>query len=400
MTHHDPLRAANLLREIFSNEKANVGFFLGAGCPVSIKIPDGDSGTKPLMPDVAGLTKIISFELAEKKAALAAKLNAYLASQQSEGSNIEVVLSKIRALMDVAGAGTVHGLSLQELTELEKFICNLIADTMSVDLPPGSNGYRDIAAWIQGFERSKAVEIFTTNYDLLIESALEESFLTYFDGFTGSRKPFFDVSAIDRDGLPSHWTKVWKLHGSINWRDAGLGCVCRYTERDLEVNSLIHPSHRKFDQSRRLPYLALLDRLKLFLKNQSSVLIVSGYSFNDDHINEVIANGLETNPTSVVIAMMFGKLEQYPVALKHAATRANLILMGNDKGVVGKRIDIWQADEKEELASLRNAFFSAPNEESWEGGNRECRLGDFKVMGELLRDVSGSFAQVERVIRA
>ncbi|HVW73163.1 MAG TPA: SIR2 family protein [Rhizomicrobium sp.] len=400
---HDPLRAATLLREVLANDRARVGFFLGAGCPVSIRIESAAGGNKPLIPDIAGLSSTTRDALKNQHPLHSAKLETYLNNQKLTDANVEIVLSKIRALIEIVGNGVVHDFSLEELELLEKAICNSIATVVNVDLPDGKNGYRDIAAWIQGFDRTHPVEIFTTNYDLLIESALEEARLTYFDGFTGSKHPFFDVSAIDRDGLPAYWTRLWKLHGSINWRDEKKngGNICRFTERDNDANSLIHPSHRKYDQSRRLPYLALLDRMKAFLRKHSAVLIISGYSFNDAHLNELMADGLESNPTSVIIATMYGKLMPYKAAISLAESKSNLILLGQDHGVVGKRLDTWEVDEDQDHSPLRNAFFRPEAlPEGARSGYRECWLGDFKALGEFIRDVSGSFAQVERAVRS
>lgn len=35
-----------------------VGFLIGAGCPLAVQVPDGEK-TKPLIPDITGLTKLV-----------------------------------------------------------------------------------------------------------------------------------------------------------------------------------------------------------------------------------------------------------------------------------------------------------------------------------------------------
>jgi hypothetical protein len=42
-----------------------------------------------------------------------------------------------------------------------------------------------------------------------------------------------------------------------------------------------------------MPYLAMLDRLRAFLKQPAGVLIIAGFSFGDDHLNEIIVQGLQ-----------------------------------------------------------------------------------------------------------
>ena len=46
--------------------------------------------------------------------------------------------------------------------------------------------------------RDFSKEIFTTNYDLIIEKSLEASQIPYFDGFVGSFEPFFWQESIDQ----------------------------------------------------------------------------------------------------------------------------------------------------------------------------------------------------------
>jgi len=53
--YHCPYRQASLIQQALTPDKMRVAFFLGAGCPTSIRIADG-AGTRPLIPDVSGLT--------------------------------------------------------------------------------------------------------------------------------------------------------------------------------------------------------------------------------------------------------------------------------------------------------------------------------------------------------
>src|SRR5690606_25378948 len=119
-----------------------------------------------------------------------------------------------------------------------------------------------LALWIKNASRAHAVEIFTLNYDLLVEQALERNGVPYFDGFFGVHEAFFDGFAIENEAnlLPTRWARLWKLHGSINWwakESEGAIAVIR-SETKRGYNSLIHPSHLKYDQARQMPYLAML----------------------------------------------------------------------------------------------------------------------------------------------
>ena len=63
-------------------------------------------------------------------------------------------------------------------------------------------------------------EIYTTNYDMLFEMALEANYTPYFDGFTGSYEPFFSPESIEtfprEEDFTSRWIRLWKIHGSLN----------------------------------------------------------------------------------------------------------------------------------------------------------------------------------------
>ena len=118
-----------------------------------------------------------------------------------------------------------------------------------------------------------AVEIFTTNYDLLFEETFERARAPYFDGFTGGREPFFDPVSVARGDLPPRWTRLWKLHGSLGWCPGESDDVIR-TGKSSHTH-LVFPEHLKYDQTQKAPYTALLDRLKAFLSTSDTLLISS-----------------------------------------------------------------------------------------------------------------------------
>ncbi|HEV2173564.1 MAG TPA: SIR2 family protein [Nitrospira sp.] len=295
--------------------------------------------------------------------------------------NVETLLSHIRALRSVCGAGVVRGVTAAQLDAVEKMICDRIAETVNKPLPSTDSPYHGMAAWISGMPRHEAVEVFTTNYDLLIEQALEETRTPFFDGFVGSREPFFDIAAIEDDPLPPRWARLWKIHGSINW-------VLGHDDAVIRSESgggaqLIYPSHLKYEQSRRMPYLAMLDRLKGFLRRPSAVLVAVGYSFGDDHINEVLVQGLQGNSTAMGFGLLFDSLGAYGQALNLAKRRVNLTLLARDRGVIATREDVYAAPDTSRLDGIRRT--TRPDADPL----TEITLGDFAVFAEFLREVIG-----------
>lgn len=244
---------------------------MGAGCPCAVRIP-GENGGKDraLIPDILGLTAQVQNEMKASKdhAEAYEKLSAIFTEDGHASPNIETILNRIRSLREVVGKGTVRGLSLAELQTLDRQICLAIKRSVSCSLPDDKTPYHALARFI-GTQRRPLTELFTTNYDILMEQSLEACRVPYFDGFVGSYKPFFDQRAVEEDHIPQRWTRLWKLHGSINWRfQKAAKTVFRSIENSDGDELLIHPSHQKYDESRRMPYLVMIDRLRSFLRSQ------------------------------------------------------------------------------------------------------------------------------------
>ena len=297
---HCPYRQSTLLQQALAPDKMRVAFLLGAGCPVSIRVQDG-TNTKALIPDIRGLTDVVNDRLSksdEHKASHATLLKRFDGGAPANPT-IEDILSHIRALQDVVREGEIDGLNKAKLTALDVEICQITTHVVGVDLPKKSTPYHQLATWVGGIQRAHPIEIFTPNYDLLVEQALEAHKIPYFDGFVGSKQAFFDLTSMESDKLPPRWGRLWKVHGSVNWWRTPEDQVVRRDKPEVGDRQMIYPSHLKYDQSRRMPYLAMLDRLRDFLARGQGVLVTCGYSFADQHLNEVILHGLRSNPTAI-----------------------------------------------------------------------------------------------------
>lgn len=383
---HCPYRQSVLLQQALSPDKMKIAFLLGAGCPVSIEVMRAGVAAQ-LIPDIKGLTSIVLQRLAAdpiNKESSSAVTNR-LAANGMSNPTIEDFLTHIRSLHEVVGAGSIDGLNKESLGILDETICDITTEVVGVDLPSGETPYHQLAMWVRGIRRTSPIEIFTPNYDLLVEQALEWSKSPYFDGFVGSRNAFFDLTAMETEALPPRWTRLWKLHGSVNWwrikPDGGsLYEVVRSSAKQVGGRQMIYPSHLKYDQSRRLPYLAMLDRLRAFLSDGQSILITCGYSFVDQHLNEVIMHGLRSNPTAMCFGLLYGDRGSYSEAVNRAKQLPNLSLLAADGAVLGAREADWQPAENGhplEGVSVQQATVD---------GAIRCRflLGDFKYFGNFL----------------
>jgi len=408
---HDPVRQLKYLRQTLSQNKKPLGFFLAAGCPLAVNMPAGEF---PLIPDIAGLTKFVSEELQskdEKKKNNYDLLLGELIKTGNKNPNVEDILSFVRGLKQVSvGATDVRGLTETDLTALEKDICEKIVKKTHVALPNRETPYHQLAQWVHLIDRGDSpIECFTTNYDLLTEQAFEETGVAYFDGFVGSKQPFFDLRAIEDSLIPKHWTRLWKVHGSINWYLNSKQEIYRSTEVKPDVSCIIDPSHLKYDQSRKMPYLALIDRLNSFLRQTSAVLITSGYSFRDIHLNDTIVNALKANPTAMVIALLHDTYTyqdedkktapRYERAFSYAKDRFNLSVWTFDEAVIGGQQGKWKVSNTETLddENLADAIVQIVETKKAEGADGkeekithyQLQLGNFAKFGNFLQALIG-----------
>lgn len=172
------------------------------------------------------------------------------------------------------------------------------------------------------------LNIFTTNYDRLIEAGADVAGLRLIDRFVGALSPIFRSSRMDVDmhynppgirGEPRYLEGVarfTKLHGSLDWinvgediRRIGLPFGAKTIQPFLETagfdasysSLMIYPNSAKDRETAEYPYVELFRDFAAALCRPNSTLVTYGYSFGDDHINRVIRDMLTIPSTHLVI---------------------------------------------------------------------------------------------------
>lgn len=164
------------------------------------------------------------------------------------------------------------------------------------------------------------VNIFTTNNDLLSETALGFLNINYNNGFSSGLARTFNPArfsyTFSRKVDPSvekyepleNMVYLYKLHGSISWIESDDNSFFNIKEVDVipnmhaqDKNVLIYPTPLKQNKSLGSPYADLIREFQNKLLLQHGVLIVIGYSFSDEHINNAIYAALASNSTLSVI---------------------------------------------------------------------------------------------------
>jgi len=205
-----PYRGEEIVKDFIDKLNArarHVVFFLGAGASCAGNLPSS-----------AALKTQIAAALPQGSRALFNTLGT--------GRNLEEILTRLRIIHE-AVSGTpqaIDGLTAQQARDLDQEICRATATiltTTAVDL----SHHEKFGRWLGLSQYDRPVEIATTNYDLLIERGLERVGTPYFDGFVGTFHGEFRGDLVDDETaqkdirLPSRWVRVWKLHGSVSWKN-------------------------------------------------------------------------------------------------------------------------------------------------------------------------------------
>ena len=254
------------------------------------------------------------------------------------------------------------------------------------------NFYINFAKWLNRVHNSHypAVELFTTNYDIFLELAMDLEQIPYTDGFLGAYRPFFRDRLIfindeeNFENIPRSWFRYWKLHGSINWRrktQDGKTQIFRTNNlQDIEdsVDCLIQPSYFKLAETRLTPFDMLIDRFRRFLLSGERSLFIIGYGFGDEHLNEILIQGIKENPNLAITIFDYGKNDEISEKVKNYALEYhNIMVIGPDSYIWGRKSYIWSELEKKDE---KRAYFD-------EEKPQICRLGIFSIFTHYLKSL-------------
>jgi hypothetical protein len=183
----------------------------------------------------------------------------------------------------------------------------------------------------------RRANIFTTNYDLVFENSFDELGIYYINGFHGFNERAFRPEVYDFDMYyPGNTTegkvrrvekvlRYFKLHGSLNWvreeqeanniyglKEYPIKIIRNESkkdvkERELDVGDIIiYPTSYKKGYTLDFPYSELFRQFSTAITHPQSVLFCIGYSFFDEHINDIIFQALSIPSFSLVIIDLNG----------------------------------------------------------------------------------------------
>lgn len=342
--------------------------FLGAGASTACGLPT-----------VADLEQEVTRDLRTNRSAL---------RKQLKGRNLEQALSRVRRIASLldGGAGEVDGLNAKAASALDEAICHSVVKHLAIDGADLIPVLR-FAQWAAHADYDTPLELFTVNYDLLLETALERLAVPYFDGFTGSLAARFRTDLVEaspddpRAWLPPFVVRLWKLHGSVNWEweDGGKEVTRHGQAVPSGRPAAIYPSDTKYDESRRVPFVVLQDRFRRSLETPETLVLISGYSWADEHLNEMLFDSAKRRPRTELVACSYGSLPD--VLAARAQELPNVQAITDEEAVIGGIRDEWEPPD-DDIPGV------------WEGG--KCLLGDFRHLSGVLARSSPRHGDTER----
>jgi hypothetical protein len=234
---------------------------------------------------------------------------------------IRVIKQGLFELCDIENLSNASWLSAEEITNLskskshyhEKFTKKILQRPLNL----------------------KRANVFTTNYDLAFEYAFDKLGVNFISGFSGFQKRTFKPEAFEYDlffpgsttqGRVQRIEKVlryYKIHGSLTWvkENPSENNVYGISEVPIEIvrakkdyeNIMIYPTTAKKSFTLDFPYSELFRQFAASISQSQSVLITYGYSFSDEHINDIIYQALTIPSFTLIIVDFIGTNEKDPL---------------------------------------------------------------------------------------
>jgi SIR2-like domain len=219
-------------------------------------------------------------------------------------------------------------------TELSKFLSSLLSTEIGIATGKDEDAKKKARNYLQSFLLSFAsrsasrerLQIFTTNYDRLVEHGCDISGLRVIDRFVGALNPVFRASRIEVDvhynppgirGEPRFMEgvlRLTKLHGSLDWhfdKDTrrivrkGIPFGAAATHSDVAKQPvdtvMIYPNPAKDVETTQYPYAELFRDFAAAVCRPNAVVVTYGYGFGDDHVNRVLLDMLTIPSTHLVV---------------------------------------------------------------------------------------------------
>ena len=320
---------SRFLGQVLTSE--NLVVLTGLGTSRAVQGADGNSPA----PTMADLWELVRLNVGEEFHRIVQALH-----HPAGDENIEALLSRAQMAQSLDPSENIAAF----IARAEETVCTACR---FVDAGTNLTTHRTFLQKVaRRSTRQPRAKIFTTNYDLCFERAADLANFIVVDGFSHAVPQVFDgdwfaydfVRRIQDKETPDYLPNVvhlYKLHGSIDWEEAGN--IVRKRDGTSRPR-IIYPRESKFASSFDPPFLELMSRFQIALRQPNTGLLIVGFGFNDAHITHPLLSSLRSN-----------------VSLKALIVDPNLQVSCDSKAVLGDLRDLIRAGDFR-LAMLAATF--------------------------------------------
>jgi len=272
----------------------------GAGTSLDLNLVEGTQVDPRIAPTMADLWKAIRRRIENRELGLFQKILNYVNYTPAKGEeNVESLLSACLISERFKSTPLVKAF-LEEAEEVIAQQCSFLKGQEA--LAAHETFLRRIARRPTHLPRTK---LFTTNYDLCFEKAASNIRFLTMDGFSHSLPQQFDVSYYSYDwvrrdhpaeggGFIPNLFHLYKLHGSVDWERRDQSVVKNpQTTRPL----LFYPTRDRLEYSLEPPFLEIMSRFQMALRQPNTSLLIMGCGFHDMHLSQPILQAIRYNVT-------------------------------------------------------------------------------------------------------
>lgn len=252
-------------------------------------------------------------------------------------ANIEDQFRSALAVLDglnIIDSAAAETLKTAMDTQMVSFLSSLLETERGIAAGGDQTCRQTAQAALQSFLLSFAsraasrerLQVFTTNYDRLIEHGCDLAGLRIIDRFVGALNPVFRASRVEVDvhynppgirGEPRFMEgvlRLTKLHGSLDWifdkeerriirKGIPFGAPADHTDvpKGPIDTVMIYPNPAKDIETTQYPYAELFRDFAAAICRPNAVVVTYGYGFGDDHVNRILLDMLTIPSTHLVV---------------------------------------------------------------------------------------------------
>lgn len=282
-----------------------MNFLLGAGC--SSHIEENEEGLQ-VETGIPGMKQLFQGFCEENEGFAIAGLQ----TNSAFDSNLEKMLEVMGSIQVVNDIHPIDSSISKKISTVKHYLFRRIKDGQGS--PQVLDLYKSFYMRISSPNRKTPINVFTTNYDLFSEKALDDLRFPYNNGFSGTYRRRFNPASyryafVENLNLSNdvwervpHFFNLYKLHGSISWKKSGSEVFEVEPDTIAEDDTvMIYPTPMKDRSTLMTPYSDIFRAMENVISKPNSVLITIGYSFGDDHINRLITNALAVPSFKLIV---------------------------------------------------------------------------------------------------